>query len=118
MRNIARIVVVLSALGSLACTLYAGQHNRSVLLVGMFAVWVVAPFAGLLVVLPRWERALSQPATLLLANAMVLSITEFFIYAMYALHPRGNNAAAPFLLGPVFSWGAIASGFLFIRSQR
>jgi hypothetical protein len=117
MRLAARVFVVLCALGSLACTLYAGQHNRSMLLVGMFAVWVVAPFAGLFVVLPRWESASSQSATLLHATVIVFCITAFFIYAMNTLHPRGHNAAAPFLLEPLFMWGGIASGFLFVRSR-
>ena len=118
MRIAARLVIVLCALGSLACTLYAGHNNRSMLLVLLFAVWVLAPFLALLMLLPRWERALLPRAPLLQTCVMIFCIAVCFVYAMNAWHPHGHSAAAPFLLGPMFSWSAIVCGFLFVRSQR
>jgi len=108
MRNIVRIVVVLSALGSLACTIYAGQHNRSVLLVGMFAVWVVAPFAGLLFVLRPSASGPSPAATSLQSICMILSLAGLAIFAVFALRPLVHQAAAPFLVVPFCLWIGVA----------
>src|ERR1700676_1500387 len=101
MRSAARVLVVLCALGSLACTLYAGQHNRSILLVSMFAVWVTAPFVGLLGVLRGAGRGGGQAATVLHVSAVILSLATLVLYAAFALHPPGHNAAAPFLVLPM-----------------
>lgn len=114
MRMAARVFVVLCALGSLACTLYAGQHNRSVLLVAMFAVWVIAPFAGLLVVL----RSAGQAGTVVPAIAITLSLATLVLYAAFALHPLARTAAAPFLLLPMCSWAVVVYMFFFVRSKR
>lgn len=117
MRSAARIVVILCALGSLAFTLYAGHHNRSILLVGMFAVWVVAPSVGVLGVLRVAERGSSHAATIVSAMAFILSCAALVLYGAFALHPLVHNAAAPFLLVPVCLWVAIAGMFLYARSN-
>lgn len=116
MRIATRVLVVACALGSLVSTLYAGRHNHSILLVGLFAVWVLAPFLALLGVLPKWERAWAAPAKLQVCM-ILLSLTVLFIYAMNAWHPLGHNAAAPFLLAPVGLWGAVVCGFVFVRER-
>jgi hypothetical protein len=114
-RSAARLVVILCALGSLAFTLFAGHHNRSILLVGMFAVWVVAPSVGILGVLRVAERRSTQAETIVQAMAFILSCAALVLYAAFALHPLAHNAAAPFLLVPVFLWVAIAGMFLYAR---
>jgi hypothetical protein len=114
----ARIVVILCALGSLGCALFAGHHNRSILLVGMFAVWVVAPYVGVLGVLRIAERGPTQAATITGAMAFILSCAALVLYGAFALHPLVHNAAAPFLLVPVCTWVAIAGMFLYARGKR
>jgi hypothetical protein len=116
-RSAARVVVFLCALGSLACTLIAGHHNRSILLVGMFAVWVVAPSVGVLGVLRVAERGSTQAATIVQTMAIILSCAALGLYAAFALHPLVRNAAAPFLLVPVCSWVAVAGMFLYARGN-
>jgi tryptophan-rich sensory protein len=117
MRNTARMIVVLSALGSLACTLYAGQHNRSVLLVGMFAVWVSAPYAGVLGVLRMGDRIPRQSATLR-TIAIVLSVSALATYTEFSPYPAGHNRAAPFLLVPICMWAVTAGMFFYARRTR
>jgi len=114
----ARVFVILCALGSLASTLYAGHHNRSILLVGMFAVWVVAPFLGLLGVLRGVERGSGPAAKVFHMIALILGFAALGLYAAFALRPPARNAAAPFLILPMCSWAVVACMFLFARSKR
>jgi hypothetical protein len=118
MYTFARFFVVLCALGSLACTLYAGQHNRSVLLVGMFAVWVVAPFAGLLMFLRSTYRKSPQAGSPIPLFSTILSMAAMTILAVFTLHPQSHNAAAPFLMVPAWLWLAIALMSLSARRKH
>lgn len=82
--GVARLVMVLGAVASVALTLYNGRHNASHLLIAIFVVWVLAPFAALLFadmnakVLPV-RRALDR-ATLLVAVVSPL----IYAYAVFA----------------------------------
>jgi hypothetical protein len=118
MHRATRILVLLSALGSLACTLYAGHHNRSFLLVGMFAAWVGAPFVGMLAVLRGAEGTSAQAATLVRTLAIVVSLVSLALYFVFMLRPLGHSAAAPFLVIPVFSWVAVAAMMLVARDKN
>jgi hypothetical protein len=118
MRRATRILVLLSALGSLACTLYAGHHNRSFLLVGMFAAWVGTPFVGMLAVLRGVEGASARAATLVRTLAIVVSLVSLALYFVFMLGPLGHSAAAPFLVIPVCSWVAVAAMMLIARDKN
>ena len=117
MRGAARNLVMLCGLGSLACTFYAGHLNRSLLLVSMFAVWVVSPFVGFLSVLRIAGRGSTQTATFLQAIAMILSAAALILYAAFALYSQQHNAAAPFLLLPAFSCAVVAAMLLYARRR-
>ena len=108
MTKAARVLLILCGLGSLACTFYAGHHNRSIALVLMFAAWVAAPFAGMLGVLRGIERTIAHRAARLQTVTIVSSIAALGLYAAFTLHPMGHSAAAPFLLIPAGMWVVIA----------
>ncbi len=117
MRRTARILLILCSLGWLAFTLYAGRHNRSMVLVALFAVWVALPLFGLLRILRRSERAARQIETMVQTLAIALGIAALAIYGVFALRPAGHAAAAPFLLVPVLLWLAIGSMSLYTRRK-
>lgn len=117
MRRATRILVLLSALGSLACTLYAGHHNRSFLLVGMFAAWVGSPFVGMLAVLRGADRVSTRAVMLVRTVAIVVSLVSLGLYFVFMLYPLGHSAAAPFLVIPVCSWVAVATMMLIARGK-
>jgi tryptophan-rich sensory protein len=117
MRRTARILLILCSLGWLAFTLYAGRHNRSIVLVALFAVWVALPLFGLLRVLGGVERATQQIETKVQMLAIVITAVALTIYAVFALRPAGHNAAAPFLLVPALLWLAIGSMSLYVRRK-
>jgi hypothetical protein len=112
MRSVTGVLVLLCALGSVAFTLYAGQHNRSIVLVVMFALWVGLPFVGIVGVLRRGDRGSRRTTR---TTALILSFASLAIYAMFALHPLGHRAAAPFLVVPLASW--IVLGVLHLRAR-
>jgi len=118
MRSAARILVILCALGSIGFTLLAGQHNRSVLLVSMFAVWVALPFVGYLSVLRIAERRPTRAPRVLHPLAIILSVISLALYAVFALHPPQHQAAAPFLLLPVVSWVTIGAMWFYARQRE
>jgi hypothetical protein len=84
----------------------------------MFAVWVAAPFVGLLGILRVAERTSPKAARILQAMAMIVSGVTLLLYAGFTLHPLGHSAAAPFLLVPVCMWAATASMFFYARRNR
>jgi len=118
MRRAARILVLLGALGSLACTLYVGQHNRSLLLPALFAAWVAAPFVGVLAVLRGVEGGPTRAVMVLQSAAIIISIAALGLYVAFALRPLGHSAAAPFLLIPVCSWVAVAGMMLYAHANH
>ena len=115
MRRAARIVVLLGALGSLACTLYTGRHNQSFVLPGLFAAWVAAPFVGMLAVLRGAE---DRSARALSTTAIIGSIVALGLYLVFALRPPVHSAAAPFLLIPVCAWVAVTGMMFYAHTNR
>jgi hypothetical protein len=107
-RRTALIIVLLCTAISLGLMLWVGRHNRSVLLVLMFAVWVASPFAGLVWVhrvAMRWS-ALRQQATY--AQMYFISVATVAIYAAVAFLVHLSKPAAPFLAVPALTWVVIA----------
>ena len=109
------LFLLLGAAGSLAFTLYVGHRNRSVFLLGLFAIWVVSPFVGLLVAIMfpnRWTAQRMQGAL-----ALILGAASLVIYGMVAFGPPRPRIAGPFLVVPLASWLLIGIAVL-IASQR
>ena len=111
-------MVLLGALGSLACTLYTGRHNQSFLLPGLFAAWVLAPFVGMLAVLRGPDDRTARSAKALGTTAIISSTAALALYLGFALRPLGHSAAAPFLLIPVASWAAVAGMMVYAHATR
>lgn len=101
---LAKAATILCAVISLGCTFWEGQHNHSALLMGLFLVWVLSPFVGLL-----WARRFAywyQYAAQAMVYGLIflLSIGSAVFYAAAAFGPRWRHPALPFLAGPLVSW--------------
>jgi hypothetical protein len=111
-RRAARISLIFGAASSLAFTLYAGRHQRSMALLAMFVIWVLLPFAGLFA---SDRRGRTAPATgrisLQIASVMV-GACSLLVYGMVALSPPHHNAAFIFIVFPAVSWVVIGAEFL------
>ncbi|HWG21986.1 MAG TPA: hypothetical protein VG225_15755 [Terracidiphilus sp.] len=112
LQSSAGFAVLVGAAGSLACTLFAGRHNHSMVLVTIFAVWVLSPFAGMYASNRVSRRASGRSRDSLHAASVILSICSLAIYAVEAIHPPLHNTAWAFLMVPGVMWLIIGIDFL------
>ncbi len=91
------------AAGSLGLVLYTGRHNPSVFLIIIFMVWVLSPFAALLVasVLSKQWFVHAREAIYILMP--ILAIGALISYSG-VLSPPGTKPAFVFLVVPLISW--------------
>jgi hypothetical protein len=107
LRVLARIAAGSGAAGSVALTLYAGRRNASPLLPLIFAVWVMAPFLGVLFADLVWKRGGAMLHELML----LLAVGSLAVYGRVAFGPPMAKPAGVFLIVPAASWiliGAVA----------
>ena len=102
LRTTAIIATSAAAVGSLGLMLYLGRRNDSIILMGLFAIWVLSPFMALLanVVSKRWSEL---TRITLYGLMLVLAVGSLIIYAAVALNPPAK-LAFPFLVVPLGSW--------------
>jgi hypothetical protein len=106
--RVARFTATAGAPAALALTVYAGRHNPSRLLIAIFALWAVSPFAAALWTLAKRPSSATAIATLL------FTIASLAIYADAAFgHPRAKLGfiflVVPFASLVVVAIAAIAS---------
>jgi len=100
---IAVLMVLAGAAGSLGFTLYTGRHNPSVVLILLFAGWVVSPFIALLlinVITKRWQLF----DRLILYHLMVIITLGSMIIYSGLWSPQNARTAFVFLVVPLLSW--------------
>jgi hypothetical protein len=104
LRVVTLSTVAAAAVASLALMLFVGRRNPSVLLMALFAIWVLSPFVALAVaniISTRWSVA--TRATLYVVT-LVVTLGSFAIYADVVLRPPRATPASRFLLVPLGSW--------------
>jgi len=104
MRVAALAAVFGGAAGSFGCMLYAGRHNDSRILLVLFTVWVLAPFAGLLGAYRASRGWTVFTRGTLYGLMLVLSLASLAVYGRVALRPPKAQAASVFVLVPPASW--------------
>jgi hypothetical protein len=103
LRAIARVAIVVGAVGAVALMLYIGRRNQHYWLLVLFAAWDAAPFLALGVADlygARWPAA--TRATLYIVTLIVTAGSLAF-YTDVVVRPRPQPAAM-FLMIPVWSW--------------
>jgi hypothetical protein len=104
LRIAALIALLAGAIGSVAFTLRAGQHNNSRVLMVLFVLWVLSPFVAIgfaSVVSKRWS-ALTRAA--LHSVTLVLALASLAIYGYVAVGPPRAKTAFVFVVVPPASW--------------
>ena len=107
LRILARIAAWAGAGGSVALTLYVGRRKPSLLLLVIFAAWVIAPFLGMLFADLVWKRG----GAMLHGLMLLLAMGSLAVYARVAFGPPMAKPAGVFLIVPAASWiliGAVA----------
>ena len=103
------LLSVAGAVGSVVLTLLAGRHNHSIILLLLFAMWVLAPFLALVyanTVSPRWSVLVRR---MLFCATLVVTLGSLAIYANMLTAPPGSKIAVPFVVVPAASWILIAT---------
>lgn len=102
------IAVVAGAGGSLGVMFRAGRHQKSLVLILLFTVWVLSPFVGFVlanVVSKRW----STPARATLSVVMlVITMASLAIYGAVAFEYTTLKVGFVFLVVPLASLVIIA----------
>jgi hypothetical protein len=107
-RSTILIAILLGAASSLGLMLYAGRHNRSPVLIALFAVWVFSPFAALLCASMPSRRWTHQAGVALHAVAALLTLSSLAVYGLVAYGSVHLKVGAVFLMTPLASWVLIA----------
>jgi hypothetical protein len=107
-RVLALIAVITGAAGSIGLMLFAGSRQRSLVLIALFAGWVLSPFVAL-----AWAALASRawPArtrTTLYGLMLFLTLVSLGMYDRILPMPPGSRPAAVFLVVPLASWLFIA----------
>lgn len=85
---------------ALALMLFVGKHNPSALLLSLFSVWVLLPFAMLLGAHTRakaWPASTRTTLHLLMVSIPIVTVS---VYANVALGPASTRHARMFVLVP------------------
>ena len=104
--RIGMAIVIACAAGALASTLYTGRHNRSWLLIGLFAIWVLSPFLAMAFYLMRRSAAI----------ALFVAAGSLAVYG-YAVMGRRAHGAFLYLIVPAASWAALGTAYLASRPR-
>jgi hypothetical protein len=107
LRGVARIAVVVGAVGSVGLMLRAGRNTPRLLLV-LFVIWVLSPFVALAwanVTSQRWSR---PTRVALYCVTLVLTLASLVIYGGLIKRPAGTANAFVFVAVPPASWALIA----------
>ena len=99
----ALVVLLAGAGGSLGLMLYAGRNNDSVLLLVLFATWVLSPFIALVAANVVSERWPVLTRVTLYCLILFLTLGSLVSYSG-ALSPSGTKPAFVFLIVPLISW--------------
>lgn len=99
----ARIAALAGGAGSAGLVFVVG-HRGSVVLLLIFAVWVIAPFLALLLADLVWRRG----GTALYSLILVLALGSLLVYGIVAFGPPRAKPASAFLMLPIAWWLLIA----------
>jgi hypothetical protein len=109
LRTMARLAVVVGAIGSVALMLYIGRRNQHYWLLVMFVVWDAAPFLALgfldFNAAARWSAA--TRAALYIVT-LIVTVVSLGAYVDVVVRPRPQPAAL-FLIMPVVAWLLMAT---------
>lgn len=113
LRIVTLMAIAIGAIGSVGFTLWAGRNNPSVVLVGMFVVWVLLPF-----VVMGWMAASPKTRTMALYCLMgAVALISMVVYVAVALHPP-RQMAAPFIMAPLVSYVVLGVGAMLGRDRK
>jgi hypothetical protein len=104
--RLAVFTVLAGAGGSIGFTLHQGRHNGSLLLILLFAGWVVAPFIALLLINAGTKRWPLFARMTLYGLMVAVTLGSLVLYSGLWSPPKAK-AAFVFLLVPLLTWSVM-----------
>jgi hypothetical protein len=107
LRAAARVALVAGAAGSIALMMRAGSRQRSILLIVLFAGWVLSPFLALALAnlrAARWPPRVRTAVHIAMIAVAALSLT---LYGLSAVHTLAK-AGFLYLVVPAACWATAA----------
>jgi CDP-diglyceride synthetase len=104
-----RIITIAGALGSEALMLFVGRRNPSKPLLAIFTVWVLSPFALLL---------LANARAGLHTLTVIIAVSSLVAYGIVAFGPPQAKPAATFVFVPPISCLLVGGALLADRRSR
>ena len=115
LRGVALLAVLVGAVGSFWLMMRAGSRQSSLILIGLFTVWVLTPFVALAyahTIAKGWPaRAQASVYSVML----ILTLGSLGIYGYVVLGPPRPQPAFVFLVVPLASWLMIVIAALISR---
>ena len=102
-RIIALAVWAIGAGITVNLTLYAGQSNKSVLLVALFIIWVLSPFAAILAVHVVYRLGATMIRVTVYCLMLVITVVSLLGYSGQFNSPAARPAGV-FLIVPLVLW--------------
>lgn len=113
MRTAVLMAIILGALVSLALMFFVGGPNRSTILLLLFTLWVLTPYAAFAFAVVRSKRWSPATVTRIFEVILVLMLAATAVYAADAFGKLPAKPAFAFLIVPLVSniimVGAIAA---------
>lgn len=109
MKTVALVAVAVGAAGSIGLMLHVGRRNPSLMLLALFAIWVLSPFVGLVVAASGSQRWLVAARASVHVVTLVIALGSLAIYGRVAFGPPRPRPAAAFLVVPLASWVLIVA---------
>ena len=103
LQTMAMVVAIVGAIGSLYFMFKAGRNQKSILLISLFAVWLLSPFVGLFLAAKISNRRKIPARALIYWLLIILSIGSLVAYSGI-LASSGTKGAFIFLVAPFTSW--------------
>jgi hypothetical protein len=104
LRGAALVAVLAGAGGSLALMLHAGRHQNSLILLLLFAVWVLSPFIAAVFASSVSERWSVLTRATLSVVMLVLTLGSLILYGEVAFGNLKVKIGFVFLVVPMASW--------------
>ena len=114
LRTVAMIFVSAGAVGSLYFMFNASRNQRSILLIVLFTVWVLSPFAGFFIMHKLSNRWTIAARAFLYWLTIIVTIVSVIAYGGAFNSPDTKNAFV-FLVVPFLSWVLIIIFVLIAR---
>ena len=111
LKRVASVITIAGAVISLGCMFVVGRHQKSLVLMALFTVWVLAPFVALIYAHELSQNWTVNRSTALYTFMLLLTLFSVAIYATVAFGPPRPQQARFFLMVPSASWLLIGIAF-------